>query len=223
MKVIDLTQTIKNDMPVYPGTIGPELTVGFTVPRDGFQETLLAMYSHTGTHMDAPAHVYEGRLSLDELPASHFVGKALLVDCREFPAGSEIPLSKIQALQPLADQAEFLVFMTGWSRLWGSPDYFGEYPVPSAEICQYAIDSGKKGICMDYIGLDPISDTALVRHHQVLAHDMVIVENLTNLEEVYAACAAEDASAGGCLFTLAVLPVKYEKADGAPIRAVALV
>ena len=41
---------------------------------------------------------------------------------------------------------------------------------------------------------------------------MVIIENLTNLEK-----------AGGSLFTLAVLPLKYENADGAPVRAVAII
>mgnify|MGYP000488374211 FL=1 len=54
MTVIDLTHTIREDMPVYPGTEPPRLTTACTVSQCGYRETLLHMYSHTGTHMDAP-------------------------------------------------------------------------------------------------------------------------------------------------------------------------
>ena len=69
MKVIDLTHTIREDMPVYPGTETPGLSPASSYEKDGFKETLLHMYSHTGTHMDPPAHLYEGRTTLDQFPA----------------------------------------------------------------------------------------------------------------------------------------------------------
>ena len=65
MTVIDLTHTIREDMPVYPGTEQPRLTTACTVSQCGYRETLLHMYSHTGTHMDAPAHMIDGALTLD--------------------------------------------------------------------------------------------------------------------------------------------------------------
>ena len=74
MKVIDLTHTIREDMPVYPGTETPGLSPASSYEKDGFKETLLHMYSHTGTHMDPPAHLYEGRTTLDQFPADQFVG-----------------------------------------------------------------------------------------------------------------------------------------------------
>lgn len=36
--------------------------------KDGFRETLLEMYSHTGTHMDAPAHMLPKGRTLDDFP-----------------------------------------------------------------------------------------------------------------------------------------------------------
>ena len=47
MKVIDLTHTIKEGMPVFPGTEPPKLDAASTFEKDGFRETLLTMYSHT--------------------------------------------------------------------------------------------------------------------------------------------------------------------------------
>jgi len=211
MKVIDLTQLISETMPVYPGTEQPKLTVANTYEKDGFRETLITFYSHTGTHMDAPFHIFGERTSLDALPAEQFVGKALVIDCRDVGEGGEIGMEYID--KNLADQAEFLLFNTGWDENWGKDRYFGEYPVLSLEVCQYLLDSGKKGVGFDVIGIDPVSNGNLTRHRMLLSRrDIVIIENLTNLEKV-----------GGGLFTLAALPLKYQDADGAPIRAVAII
>ena len=83
MKVIDLTHMIREDMPVYPGTDTPKFIPANSYEKDGFKETQLQMYTHTGTHMDPPAHLYAGRTTLDHFPADQFIGKALVIDCRK--------------------------------------------------------------------------------------------------------------------------------------------
>jgi len=211
MKIIDLTQTICETMPVYPGTEPPKLTVANTIEKDGFRETLISFYSHTGTHMDAPFHIYADTTSLDALPVAQFVGKALVIDCSDVGEGGVIGMEYID--KTLADQADFLLFHTGWDVNWGKDEYFGEYPVVSMEVCQYILDSQKKGVGFDVIGIDPVSDGSLTRHKMLLSQrDIVIIENLTNLDQI-----------GGGLFTFAALPLKYKDADGAPIRAVAII
>ena len=87
MKVIDLTQMISNDMPVFPGTAPARLEAANTIEKDHFRETMFHITSHTGTHMDAPSHLFEEGTMLDELPAEQFVGKALVIDCRDLKAG----------------------------------------------------------------------------------------------------------------------------------------
>lgn len=212
MKVIDCTQTITTDMPVFPGTAPAKLEVANTFETDGFRETLFCMTSHTGTHMDAPFHLFAERTKLDEMPVAQFVGKALVIDCSDVPEGGEIGMEYVEKVRALADQAEFLLFHTGWDKYWGKAEYFGAYPVISMEICQYLLDSGKKGVGFDTIGIDPVEEMALPRHKKLLGNgDIIIIENLTNLDKV-----------GGSLFTLAALPLKYKEADGAPTRAVAI-
>ncbi|MGN1230738.1 MAG: cyclase family protein [Anaerotignum sp.] len=212
MKVIDLTQTICKDMPVFPGTAPARLEVANTFETDGFRETMFRITSHTGTHMDAPYHLFPEGTKLDEMPAEQFVGKALVIDCRDLQAGDEIGMARIEAVGEMADRADFLLFNTGWDKNWGKAEYFGNYPVISMEICRYALDSGKKGLGFDTIGIDPVADMLLPRHKKLLGNgDIVIMENLTNLDNI-----------GGGLFTLAALPLKYKEADGAPIRAVAI-
>ena len=212
MKGIDLTHVITRDMPVYPGTEKPRLEEANTYERDGFKETRLNMFSHTGTHMDAPAHLFAHRTALDAFDAAQFVGSAAVIDCRELGEGGRITMAHVKENRENADQAEFILFCTGWDKYWGKEEYFGEYPYIDEEVAEYIVRTGKKGVGLDVIGLDPVG-VPLTLHKKLLSeNEIVIIENLTNLEKI-----------GSGLCTLCALPLKYENADGAPIRAVALI
>lgn len=212
MKVIDLTHTIAEDMPVYPGTETPKLQQANTYEKDGFKETLMTMFSHTGTHMDPPAHLFPGRTTLDQMPASQFVGKALVIDCTGLKEGQQITMAQINSKKEKATAADFILFRTGWDRRWGSDAYFGEYPFIDEEVTQFLITTNKKGAGLDVIGIDPIADENLTIHKKLfIQNEIVVIENLKNLDLV-----------GEDLFLFCALPLKYENSDGAPIRAVAI-
>lgn len=211
MKVIDLTHTIRPDMPVYPGTEQPKFLPANSYEKDGFRETLLQMYTHTGTHMDPPAHLYPGKKTLDQFPADQFIGKALVIDCRELKTGEAITMAHIRRYGEKAEKADFLLFNLGWDKFWGSDAYFGDYPCVDDEVLDYIMKGSYKGIGFDVIGLDPIADTSLVRHNKLFEKcDMVNIENLKNLH-----------LCGNDLFWFSCFPLKLQDADGSPIRAVA--
>lgn len=212
MKYMDLTHLISDDMPVFPGTETPNLTEANTLEKDGFKETLLEMYSHTGTHMDAPAHLFKKGVFLDEMPMQTFVGQAAVVDCTNLHEGDKICLSQLKGIEDKLNQIDFLLFNTGWNKKWGTPEYYGEFPVASQEVLEVLIQNNIKGIGLDTISLDPMADENLTLHRVVLSQDMVIIENLVNLDKIKADT-----------FLFCALPLKYKNADGAPIRAVAIV
>lgn len=212
MKVIDLTHTISENMPVYPGTEGPKLEVANTYEKSGFKETLLTMFSHTGTHMDSPAHLFHKRTTLDSFPAEQFVGKGLVIDCSDLQEGEKITMEYVESVKEKANQAEFILFRTDWDKYWGTSSYFGEYPYITEEVAEYLIHNKKKGIGLDVIGIDPISDENLTIHKKLFAEtDIVVIENLTGLRKI-----------GNELFIFCALPIKYDNSDGAPIRAIAI-
>lgn len=209
MRVVDFTHVLRREMPVYPGTPLPELAVASNWERDGFHETRLTLHSHTGTHMDAPAHLFPAGATLDALPPARFAGTALVVPCAG--AGAVLHMDLLAPVKDAADRADFLLFHTGWDRLWGRAAYFEGYPVPGEDVVDYLLASGKKGVGLDTVSVDPVGDWDLPIHRRLLGGGLVIVENLTNL-----------AAAGGEPFTFCALPLHYEKADGAPVRAVGL-
>ena len=56
MKIIDLTLTISDKIPTFPGSPKPHFIEWETIPKDGYNLELLFLSSHTGTHIDAPFH-----------------------------------------------------------------------------------------------------------------------------------------------------------------------
>ena len=113
MRVIDLTHTIREGMPVYPGTEPPVLAAANSYEKDGFKETMLSMFSHTGTHVDPPAHLFAGRTTLDAFPPEQFIGRALVIDCRDLPEGAAITMDRVRPYGDKARQADFLLFNLG--------------------------------------------------------------------------------------------------------------
>lgn len=206
MKVYDLTHTIQNDMPVYPGTEQPKLTTACTIEAVGYRETLLHMFSHTGTHMDAPAHMLLDGAALDSYPGEKFAGTAVVVDCRE--RGS-ISLPLLQSYN--LDGVDFVLFCTGWDKKWGSPDYYEGFPCLTADAAAYLATLPLKGVGEDTISLDPCDSVDFPNHITLLGAGLVNTENLKELDALL-----------GKEFIFITLPLKFESADGCSCRAVAM-
>ena len=211
MKVIDLTHTIRENMPVYPGTQPPRLTVANTYETDGFKETLVQLYSHTGTHVDPPAHIYAGRTTLDQFPPQQFMGRALVIDCTALGEGESITMEQLHPYGEKVNEADFLLFYTGWDSRWGTEAYFGDYPCVDDAVLDHILAGDYKGIGFDVIGLDPIADGNLTRHKKLFREkDILNIENLNRL-----------GLCGRDLFWFGCFPLKLENCDGAPVRAMA--
>lgn len=209
-RVIDLTHHISSDMPVYPGTEQPRIVESCTVAEQGFLEKQITMFSHIGTHIDAPAHLLEDGPTLDSLPVSHFLGNALVY--RHMEEGKTIQQSQLMPFaEPLAG-ADYLLIATGWDRFWGTDEYFLNYPVLDAAAALWLKQFNLKGVGLDTISADPIDTSELQIHKILLGQGLVIVENLKNLDVL---------PSSTCTFFC--LPLLLPTADGSPVRAIALV
>lgn len=206
MRVYELTHTIRNDMPVYPGTEQPRLTTACTIEQCGYRETLLHMYSHTGTHMDAPAHMLPHGAALDSYSPEKFVGTAVAIDCR---GQREIALPLLRQYD--LGGVDFVLFCTGWDKKWGTEDYFRGFPCLTAEAAAWLAAQPLKGVGEDTISLDPCDSADFPNHMALLGADFVNTENLTGLEPLL-----------GRRFTFVTLPLKFENADGCSCRAMAM-
>ena len=207
--LIDMTHTITPEIPIYPGTPVPSLSAACTLTRDGFRETMLNVSSHTGTHMDAPAHLLPEGRTLDQMPMSQFSGRATVLD-----VSGEGPVITEEFLRSNYDAihcADFILFYTGWEERWGTEAFLEDaFPVPDEAAARYLVSRGLKGVGTDAISIDRMGDNRLPVHHILLRDSVVSIENLC-LRKVR----------GRKDFLFFALPLKFQEADGAPIRAFA--
>jgi len=210
MKVVDLTHFIYEDMPIYPGTEKPVMINGTTIENDGFLEKKITFFSHTGTHLDTPAHLIKGGKSLDHLDASHFFGQGVLIEL--FGNKKIIDVEELSLYEDKLKDADFAVIETGWSRFWGEEAYFKDFPVLSVSAAKWLADFGLKGVGVDTISVDPVDTVNYDVHKVFLERDIVIIENLTNLEKLK-----------GESFMFSGLPLKLAGGDGSPVRAAAVI
>ena len=82
MAVFDISLPLHAGMVVYEGDPDFESTPVCTIPGDGFAVTRLVLGSHTGTHLDAPAHFIVGGLTVDQVPLEILCGPARVLDLR---------------------------------------------------------------------------------------------------------------------------------------------
>lgn len=209
MHVIDLSHPFTSDMPVYPGSRPPVSVPVSRLAENGYLEHRITFYSHTGTHVDAPAHLIEGAPTIDQLPVTHFFGDACLLSLAAARCRS-IGMDVLRPCQDALQAAEFLLIHTGWSRYWKDEAYFSGYPVLSPEAAGWLAGLGLKGIGLDTISADAADAHDLPVHHTLLRNNTLIIENLTNLDRLPAG-----------RFAFSCFPLGVKGADGCPVRAVA--
>ena len=94
---------------------------------------------------------------------------------------------------------------------WGTDAYYDDdFPVPDREAAQYLVSCGLKGVGTDALSVDTLRDEEFAAHKTLLEGGLVILESLC-LKKV----------AGRRDLMLFALPLKFENADGAPVRAIA--
>ena len=94
MKIIDLTLTVSDKIPVFPGSPPPNFIPWENIKKDGYNLEVLFLSSHTGTHMDAPHHFLEKGAKIHEISLKKLVSEAALIQCRK-NGGEPITLSLI--------------------------------------------------------------------------------------------------------------------------------
>jgi len=211
-RIIDLTLSLEN------GLRGVTLETAQTVEKNGWNATTLHLYSHCGTHMDAPKHFgvaspLRGEQTIDQIPLEKCMGPAWLVDLSGIKPRSLITPADVGALQNKVRPGDSLLLRTGWSRLVHSPAYRDELPRISPELARWCVD---KGIRM--LGVEPpsVADVNNIEelttvHEILLKGGIIIVEGLAHLDEIRKE-----------KVTFMAFPLKITKGDGSPVRAVTI-
>ncbi len=194
-------------MPVYPGS--PEVLYEdfCTHEKDGFAESAIHFTSHVGTHIDFPYHILQGGKSSADFELETFMGKGLRVT---YSLNDKNIIDEIDSKISMWGIPGFILICTHWDRYWGKPEYFVDFPLPGKEVFKYLASLKLKGIGIDTASVDEIYSETLENHKILMENELVIIENMTNLNKL-----------PDSIFNFFCFPLKLQKGNGSPVRAVA--
>ena len=205
-KIIDLTLPYSSDIR------GFESQVVRSITEDGWNARMLNIYSHAGTHMDAPVHFgLEG--TIDEFAPQCFMGYAWILRLRNVQPGEKILVDHLDSLIHKIEKGDSLLIHTGWSKyLTDSKMYRDQLPRISKELARWLVEKEIKMLGVEPPSVANVNDLEEVTTiHQILFKgNIVIVEGLTNLNKIQ-----QDR------IWLMAFPLKIQNGDGAPTRVFA--
>lgn len=202
MKLIDLSNWIEQDMPVFPSDEKPSLLQDKFLDKDMYNNFTIKTGTHVGTHIDSPMHLTSNTKFIGEYSPENFCGKACLVDARGLDIIKYEPL-----YEEYIKSKEIVLLYTGFDKFYGSDAYYNSQPIIDIAFAELLVRSGIKLIGMD----TPSPDRYPFQIHKyLLSNGVFILENLRNLE-----CLLNEKSIEVFAFPLKI------KTDASLVRAVA--
>jgi arylformamidase len=202
MPLYDATLPIHEGMLTFPGD--PQFglrPVSKICSGDPYNLSLVSIATHTGTHIDPPAHYFENGATVDQIPLSILVGQGLILDMRGVRTIGRAELER----SDLGDHRRAL-FKTDNGPLLRESTFTEDYTCLTPDGADYLLEKGVVLVGIDYLSIEKCDNPDAPVHKKLLGAGVLIVEGL-NLVDI---------PAGPC--KIYCLPLLLRGGDGAPAR-----
>ena len=212
MENLDLTLTISESIPNFPGSPSPQFIPWSSINEEGFNLELLFLSTHTGTHIDAPYHFAKKGIKIHQIPINRLVRNAILIKIKKFKdqAITKKDLINFERKNGEILSSSSIIFFTDWQKNLKKNFYFENNPGLSKSAANYLVSKKINLVGIDSPSIDLGMDSSFTSHKILAKNGILIVENLSNLEKI-----------PKLEFNLVVLPIKLKNATGSPVRAIA--
>ncbi|MFA5181805.1 MAG: cyclase family protein [Syntrophales bacterium] len=200
--IYDITIGIHEEMPVWPGDPEVSFIAAKRIARgDSCNVTGISMGMHSGTHIDAPLHFFEGGDAIDKIPLWILMGPCMVAEM------NVQGLIESKDLEPLnLDGCKRLLLKTANSLFWGSNEFRKDFSSLGESAATYLVGKGISLIGFDYLSVEGFHAKGHAVHKTLLGNGVIILEGL-NL-----------AGINPGFYELICLPLKILGSDGAPAR-----
>lgn len=207
IKYIDVTLTLNDGDP------GVSYETARTIAQHGWNARTLHLYSHAGTHMDAPVHFGVPGPTIDQINPERFFTECHLIDIPDIHPGSFIETRDIGSVAEAVTQGQGLIFRTGWHKKYGTPAYREGIPSITPELAEWCVSKGIQLVGVEPPSVADVQNLELVTrvHTILLKGGIIIVEGLGDLSGV-----------SKTPVKLVTLPLKIGMGDGSPCRAIVI-
>lgn len=213
VKYLDLTLTISESIPSFPGSPSPQFLPWSTIKDDDYNLELLFLSSHTGTHLDAPYHFEKNGAKIHQIPVTRLMGGASLIKIKKVKDQTITKKDLLEFERKNGNIKNFssVIFFTDWQKNLNKKFYFTSNPGLSKSAANYLVSKKINLVGTDSPSIDLGRDQSFVVHKIFAKNNILIVENLFNLDKI----PTFD-------FDFIILPLKLKDATGSPVRAIAI-
>ena len=206
-RYVDLSLPISNAMR------GVEISTAKRLEVEGWNATQLALYSHAGTHMDAPRHFLPDGATLDQQDLSVCCGMARVVHLAPVQPRQLLTIDDISNSIGEVHAGDRLLLRTDWHKRFGTSEYRDELPRISIELAHWLVEKQVALLGVEPPSVADVNNPAeLTEVHQVLFRGgVLIVEGLANLDQLTQS-----------EVEFIALPLRILGGDGCPVRAIAI-
>lgn len=204
--IIDITPKLYNGVAVYPGNPPFEMHEVRSV-AEGAHSTLteVRMGTHSGLHVDAPAHFIAGAGVLEEQGLDALVGPCRVV---EFAEAERVSID-VTDLEPLEIEAgERVLFKTRNSQMWARAGFDSSFVYFTTDGARYLASRRPACVGVDYLSVGGFRSNGTEVHEALLGAGILAIEG----------CDLREAEAGA--YELICLPLRLDGAEAAPARAI---
>ena len=201
--IIDISKMVSAQTAVWPGDSNFHMQRMLSLKSgDAVNLTTLTISAHTGTHADAPYHVQDHGLTIDQVNLFQYWGAAQVVTV----SLAEGPLMPEHFCEYDLTLAQRLLVRTPVAQI--PFDQFPELiPYPSPELARHLAAEGILLYGTDTPSMDALDSSTFPGHQALINNQIAILEGL-DLRK------ARDG-----IYELCALPLKIAGGDGSPVRA----
>tara|TARA_A100001015_G_C15005396_1_gene720411 strand:+ start:1207 stop:1821 length:615 start_codon:yes stop_codon:yes gene_type:complete len=202
--IIDLSHKISGKTVTYPSDPPIEILPEKQIVPDNSLVHSFKMGTHTGTHLDAPAHILKNGKTIDQIPLDQYQGLLIKVDLSSFPLIKEINI-----------KYDGIILNCKWDQYFKNPQkfYSPDRPIIPLELINFLVKRKIKIFGCDLPSVDKSGDKIKPIHNALLKNNVIIYESLNNLSKL----------PNLKIFQFYGFPLPFEKFDGSPTRAVAFI
>lgn len=164
VKYVELGYPIYEGMPVYPGLPEVKVTLRENLKAgDDWNGSVLSIYLHAGTHVDAPWHYMGGEApGIDQIPIENFFyHHPLLLDVEAKKENDLITIEQLQEYGEELYQADLLIFNTHYykKRDQNFMEYANGFAAVGAEAAEFIRNElpNVKAVAIDTLSIENIA------------------------------------------------------------------
>jgi len=219
-RIVDLTHSIRPDMPVWPGDPPTRIEPAAALLREGYALNRLIIGEHSGTHTGAPCHLIAGAADMASIPAWRLVLPVVKLDFQSEASStakflvSPEHISRWERGGGTIAAGSAILIETGWDVCWRDTGrYFGEnFPGIEPGAAELLAKRGVAAIGIDSPGVDGGDSRDFAANRTLAESGALHLENLTNLNQL---------PLSGAWVFIGALPIVG--GSGSPARILALV